>query len=165
MEVVRAPSRGRQAPQQHYSGVVWIDRDVTGPEPSRLQTFHAQFSPGTRTAWHRCPYGRILTVLHGVGRVQRRGGPIHEVRAGDTVVVEAGEWHWHGAAPNTFMAVVSAHETGPAGTGTDVTGADTDDTGTEWGEHVTDAEYRLAPLTAMIRRPDADRVPQREACW
>ncbi|MEV4141822.1 cupin domain-containing protein [Dactylosporangium sp. NPDC049742] len=158
MEVVRAPSRGRQAPQQHYSGVVWIDRDVTGLEPSRLQTFQAQFSPGTRTAWHRCPYGRILTVLHGVGRVQRRGGPIHEVRAGDTVVVEAGEWHWHGAAPNMFMAVVSAHETGPAGAGTD-------DAGTEWGEHVTDAEYRLAPLTAMIRRPDADRVPQREACW
>jgi quercetin dioxygenase-like cupin family protein len=161
MEVMRAPGGGRQAPQQCCSGVVWIDRDVTGLEPSHLQTFHAQFSPGARTAWHRCPYGRILTVLHGVGRVQRRGGPIHEVRAGDTVVVAAGEWHWHGAAPNTFMAVVSAHETGPDGTGTD-TGTGTD---IEWGEHVTDTEYRLPPLTAMIRRPDADRVPQREACW
>ncbi|MDG6102954.1 cupin domain-containing protein [Dactylosporangium aurantiacum] len=153
MQVVRTPSQGRQAPQQCYSGVVWIDRDVTGLEPSRLQTFHAQFSPGTRTAWHRCRYGQVLTVLHGVGRVQRRGGPIHEVRAGDTVVVEAGEWHWHGAAPNTFMVVMSAHETGPDGTGT------------EWGEHVSDAEYRLPPITATIRRPDADRTPQREACW
>ncbi|MET7418251.1 cupin domain-containing protein [Dactylosporangium sp. NPDC005555] len=132
---------------------MWIDRDVTALEPSHLQAFHALFSPGARTAWHRCPYGRILTVLHGVGRVRRRGGPVHEVRAGDTVVVPPGEWHWHGAAPNTYMAVVSTHETGP------------DDTGTEWGEHVTDAEYRMPPLTAMIRPPDSDRVPQREACW
>ena len=153
MEVVRAPSLGRQAPQECCTGVVWIDREVTGAEPSRLRTFQAQFGPGTRTAWHRCPYGRILTVLHGVGRVQRRGGPVHEVRAGDTVVIEAGEWHWHGAAPNTFLAVVAAHETGPDGAGT------------QWGEHVTDAEYRLPPLTATIRPPDTDRIPQREACW
>ncbi|MEV0568102.1 cupin domain-containing protein [Dactylosporangium sp. NPDC050588] len=132
---------------------MWIDGDVDCPEPSRLRTLRAQFSPGARTAWHRRPYARILTILHGVGRVQRRGGPIHEVRAGDTVAVAAGEWHWHGAAPNASLAVVEIHETGP------------DDTGTEWGEHVTDAQYRLAPLTAMIRRPDADRVPQREACW
>ncbi|GAB3856966.1 cupin domain-containing protein [Dactylosporangium cerinum] len=160
MEVIRASSRGRPAPQECYSGVVWIDRDVTGLEASHLRAFHAQFSPGARTAWHRCPYERILTVLHGVGRVRRRGGPVHEVRAGDTVVVAAGEWHWHGAAPNTPMAVVSAHETGPDGTGTDGTG-----TGTQWGEQVTDAEYRLPPITAMIRQPDRDRVPQREACW
>ncbi|MFF5227703.1 cupin domain-containing protein [Dactylosporangium sp. NPDC000521] len=171
MEVVRAPSRGRQAPRQSCSGDVWVDRGVTGLEPSGLRTFHAQFGPGTRTAWHRSPHERILIVLHGVGRVRRRGGPIHEVRAGDTVVVAAGEWHWHGASPHTFMAVVSVHKTGPDDTGTEDLGTDGIGTdgigtdGTEWGEHVTDAEYRLPPLTTMIRRPDADRVPQREACW
>lgn len=153
MEVIRAPSTSRPAPRQRYSGVVWIGRDVTGVAPSRLATFHAQFSPGSRTAWHRSPYGQVLHVLHGVGRAQRRGGPVHEVRAGDTIVVAAGEWHWHGAAPNSFVAVVSTHETGPDGTGI------------EWGEQVSDAEYQLPPLATTIRRADADRVPEREPCW
>jgi quercetin dioxygenase-like cupin family protein len=153
MEVVRAPCGSRPALQQGYSGVVWVDRDIVGLEPSRLLTFCAQFSPAARTAWHRCPYGRVLHVVYGVGRAQRRGGPVHEVHAGDAIVSAAGEWQWHGAAPNSFMAVVSAHETEPDGTGI------------EWGLHVTDAEYLLPPLGATVPRQDADRVAHREACW
>ena len=153
MKVIRAPRRSRSATQEHYSGVVWVDQEVVCLQPSRLLTFRAQFSPGTRTAWHRCPYGRILHVLHGVGRVQRRGGPVHEVHAGDTIVAAAGEWQWHGAAPNSFVAVVSAHETDPDGT--DI----------EWGAHVTDAEYLLPPLGTMVPRQSTDQVAHREACW
>ncbi|MEV8517823.1 cupin domain-containing protein [Dactylosporangium sp. NPDC051484] len=153
MEVIRVPSTSRPAPQQRYSGVAWIGRDVTAMEPSRLATFHAQFNPGARTAWHRSPYGRVLHILHGVGRVQRRGGPVHEVRAGDTVVVAAGEWHWHGAGPGTFVAVVSTQETDPDGGDT------------EWGEQVTESEYLRPPRSATIRLPDEDRVPHREASW
>jgi quercetin dioxygenase-like cupin family protein len=153
VEVIRAPSTSRPAPQQRYSGVAWIGRDVTALEPSRLATFHAQFNPGARTAWHRCAYGRVLHVLHGTGRVQRRGGPVHEIHAGDTVVVAAGEWHWHGAAPSAFVAVVSTHETDPDGPGT------------EWGEQVTEREYERAPGATAVRRPDEDRVATRDACW
>ncbi|WP_327002329.1 cupin domain-containing protein [Dactylosporangium sp. NBC_01737] len=132
---------------------MWIDRVLRALEPSHLVTFSVQFSPGARTAWHRCPYGRVLHFLYGVGRVQRRGGPVHEVRAGDTIIAAAGEWQWHGAAPNTFMAVVSTHETGPDGTDT------------EWAERVTDAEYLLPPLNSTVPRQGADRVAHREACW
>ncbi|MFI5912616.1 cupin domain-containing protein [Dactylosporangium sp. NPDC051541] len=153
MEVIRAPSTSRPAPQQRYSGVAWIGRDVTTMEPSRLSTFHAQFNPGARTAWHRYPYGRVLHVLHGTGRVQRRGGPVHEVKAGDTIVVAPGEWHWHGAAPTTFVAMVSTSETDP------------DTAGAEWGDPVTDREYERPPRSTAIRLPDEDRVPSRDPCW
>ncbi|WP_433207513.1 cupin domain-containing protein [Dactylosporangium sp. CS-047395] len=153
MEVIRAPSTSRPAPQQRYSGIAWIGRDVTALEPSRLATSHAQFNPGARTAWHRCPYGQVLHVLQGVGRVQRRGGPVHEVRPGDTIVVAAGEWHWHGAGPTTFAAMVATYESDPDGPGT------------EWGDQVTQAEFERPPQATAIRLPDEDRVATREACW
>jgi quercetin dioxygenase-like cupin family protein len=153
MEVIRTPRKNRPAPRQCYSGVVWIDRYIGGLEPSRLLTVSVQFGPGARTAWHRHPYGQVLHVLHGVGRVQRRGGPVHEVHAGDTVVSAPGEWQWYGAAPHVFMAVMSVHETDPDGTGA------------EWGEHVTDTEYLLPALGTTIPYQGTDRVPHRDACW
>jgi quercetin dioxygenase-like cupin family protein len=87
---------------------------------------NVHFAPGARTAWHRHPHGQVLHVLEGEGLVQRKGGEVEAIRAGDTVWIEPGEWHWHGAAPRTFMthlAVVEAAEDG---------------TTTEWHAHVTD---------------------------
>jgi quercetin dioxygenase-like cupin family protein len=63
------------------------------------------FTPGARSAWHRHPYGQILQVIEGVGRVQAEGGPLHEIRAGDTIVTGPGEHRWHGAAPGSFMTI------------------------------------------------------------
>ena len=42
----------------------------------------------------------------------------------------AGEWHWHGAGPGTFMTHLAVQE------------ADENGQTSEWGEHVTDDEYR-----------------------
>ena len=55
---------------------------------------------------------------------------MEEIRAGETVYVGPGEWHWHGAAPDRFMTHLAMWET-PA------EGADH-----EWGLHVSDAEYQ-----------------------
>ena len=41
-----------------------------------------------------------------------------------------GEWHWHGAGPGTFMTHLAVQE------------ADEDGRTSEFGEHVTDDEYR-----------------------
>jgi hypothetical protein len=38
------------------------------------------FEPGARTAWHTHPLGQTLIVTAGVGRVQRWGGPVEEIR-------------------------------------------------------------------------------------
>ena len=64
---------------------------------------------------------------------QRRGGPVEVIRPGDRVFFEAGENHWHGAAPNRFMTHVAIQE------------ADDSGSPVTWGEHVTDAEYGAAP--------------------
>jgi hypothetical protein len=62
--------------------------------------------------------------------VQARGGDVTEIRAGDVVRTPADEWHWHGAAPDHFMTHLS------------ITKAPGDERPeTEWGAHVTDAEY------------------------
>lgn len=52
-----------------------------------------------------------------------------EVRPGDIIWTPPGEWHWHGAAPYSFMVHTAIWE-GP-GEGPE----------SEWDERVTDAEY------------------------
>jgi quercetin dioxygenase-like cupin family protein len=61
------------------------------------------FTPGAHTYWHHHENGQILQVLAGRGLIQSAGGPVRVIRAGDTVWVPAGETHWHGAAPDSFM--------------------------------------------------------------
>lgn len=68
------------------------------------------FEPGARTAWHTHPLGQTLIVTAGCGRVQRDGGPIEEIRAGDIVWFEPGERHWHGASPTTAMTHIAIAE-------------------------------------------------------
>jgi hypothetical protein len=63
-------------------------------------------------------------VNGGRGFVQARGGPLVRIRAGDVIVTPPGEWHWHGAAPNHFMAHFAFTEGE-----------------TEWGEHLGADEY------------------------
>jgi quercetin dioxygenase-like cupin family protein len=94
------------------------------------------FTPGARTAWHTHPNGQTIFVLEGVGLCQRRGGPVETIRAGDRVLFEPGEEHWHGAAPDCFMTHLALQQPDEAGT-----------TAT-WGEHVTDAEYQESPSTS-----------------
>ena len=68
--------------------------------------------------------GQTLHVTEGVGLVQARGGEVTEIRPGDTIYTPPGEWHWHGAAPDHFMAHLAFTEGD-----------------TEWGDHLTDEEY------------------------
>ncbi|MER5227071.1 (R)-mandelonitrile lyase [Streptomyces flaveus] len=114
-----------------FTGDVYIDHIVTGEEPSRLRAASVHFTPGARTAWHRHAVGQTLHVTEGVGLVQGRGGKVQVIHPGETVRIPAGEWHWHGATPEDFMTHLAMWE----GIGT------SDGSETEWGDHVTDAEY------------------------
>ena len=135
MDVIRTRPETRQAPAELFTGTVWIDQIAVGAAPSRLRVNSVHFTPSSRTAWHQHPYGQILYVTEGVGRVQQQGGLIQEVRAGDIIITEPGEWHWHGAAPTHFMTHLGLLEAGDDG-------ADA-----EWGKHVTDDEYHEVPAT------------------
>ena len=60
----------------------------------------------------------------GEGFVQARGGPVIRLRPGDIVITKPNEWHWHGAISERFMVHLAFTEGD-----------------TEWGHHLTDAEY------------------------
>lgn len=113
-----------------FSGDVWIDHLVRPNEDSRLSVQRVYFSPGARTPWHEHPDGQIIYVVFGVGRIQHRGGSVRTVRAGDTVVAPAGEWHWHGAAPDSAMTMIA------------VQGTDRDGNVVHWGTPVSEDEYK-----------------------
>ena len=67
-------------------------------------------------------------MLSGLGRVQREGGAIEDIRPGDIVWFAPGEKHWHGAAPDCAMSHIAIAEK-------------LDGSAVTWLEKVTDAEY------------------------
>src|SRR3989440_10517423 len=129
MQIIRSSPETATGPSDWFTGSVYIDVLATPSAPSRVQAFSVHFTPGARTAWHTHPFGQTIYVTEGIGRCQRRGGPIEEIRPGDRVYFEPGEDHWHGAAPNRFMTHLAMQEV--------------DDQGSPvaWGEHVSDEEY------------------------
>jgi quercetin dioxygenase-like cupin family protein len=60
-----------------------------------------EFEPGARTNWHTHRGQQVIIVTSGEGRVQVRGEQPIIIRPGDVVVCNAGETHWHGAAPDS----------------------------------------------------------------
>ena len=93
-----------------------------------------RFAPGARNAWHAHAVGQTVHVTEGEGRIQARGEAPQVLHTGDTVVTPAGEWHWHGAAPDRFMTHLAIWEAPAAG------GAET-----EWGQLVGDDQYAAEP--------------------
>jgi quercetin dioxygenase-like cupin family protein/NAD(P)-dependent dehydrogenase (short-subunit alcohol dehydrogenase family) len=117
-----------KGPADWFTGSVRIDSPFQRQAPARIGGATVTFEPGARTAWHTHPLGQTLIVTAGCGRVQRDGGPIEEIRAGDIVWFEPGERHWHGASPTTAMTHIAIAEM-------------LDGKAVEWLEHVTDEQY------------------------
>lgn len=115
-----------------FTGTVWQDPIVEAPPPARVRAARVAFEPGARTAWHTHPLGQTLYVVHGIGRVQAKGGPVREIRAGDTVFIPPDEKHWHGASPRHGMVHIAVHEFDG-------------EKHVTWMEHVTDEEYAVEP--------------------
>ena len=109
-----------------------IDPLFQAPDPARAAGAAVTFEPGARTAWHTHPLGQTIFVTEGIGLCQREGGPIEEIRPGDRVFFEPAENHWHGAAPDRFMAHIAIQETDDSGSAV------------SWGRQVTDDEYGAA---------------------
>jgi len=111
MDIFRAGSRpSGKGPTDWFTGTVRIDPLFNPAAPDRVQGASVTFEPGARTNWHTHPLGQTLVVTSGIGRVQRWGGTIEEIRPGDVICFEPGEKHWHGAAPTTAMTHTAVHE-------------------------------------------------------
>jgi len=129
MEIIRAGTTpSNKGPADWFTGTVRIDPLFNPFDAERVQGAQVTFEPGARTAWHTHPLGQTLIVTAGLGRVQREGGPIKEVRPGDVVWFAPNERHWHGASPQNAMTHIALQEV-------------KDGKVVDWLEHVTDAEY------------------------
>lgn len=129
MDIFRAghiPSRA--GPADWFTGRVRIDALFNPAAPDRVQGASVTFEPGARTAWHTHPLGQTLIVTAGLGRVQRLGGPVEEIRPGDVICFAPGEKHWHGASPRTGMTHIAIQEV-------------QDGKVVDWLEQVSDADY------------------------
>ena len=132
MEITRDGVETTPGPGDWFSGAVFVDPITSPSGDRRIGAAVVHFTPGARTAWHTHPLGQTIWVTEGIGRCQRRGGPIEVIRPGDSVFFEPGEDHWHGAAPTRLMTHVAIQQ------------ADEQGTVVTWGEHVTDEEYAAA---------------------
>ena len=129
MEIIRAGTRpSGRGPADWFTGTVRIDPLMNSFDPARVQGASVTFEPGARTAWHTHPLGQTLIVTSGLGRAQREGGPVVEIRPGDVVWFAPGERHWHGAAPAVAMTHNAVQEV-------------RDGRAVNWLEQVSDAEY------------------------
>lgn len=114
---------------RQFTGTVWMETLAVTDAPSRLHVARVTFAPRARTAWHTHPLGQILIAESGVGRVQKEGEPVIHLHPGDSVTIEPGERHWHGAAPDQVFAHISMQGATPEGQQA------------AWLEPVTDEEY------------------------
>jgi quercetin dioxygenase-like cupin family protein len=129
MEIKRNGSQASvKGPADWFTGAVRIDPLFQAPAPARVQGASVTFEPGARTAWHTHPLGQTLIVISGLGRVQRWGGQIEEIRPGDVVWFAPGEKHWHGAAATTGMTHIAVQE-------------QLDGKVVDWMEQVSDEQY------------------------
>ncbi len=129
MEIKRVGTQpSGKGPTEWFTGTARIDPLFAVHEPARAAGNSVTFEPGARTAWHTHPLGQTLIVVSGVGRAQRLGGPVEEIRPGDVVWFPPGEKHWHGAAPTTAMTHIAIQE-------------QLDGKMVEWMEKVSDEQY------------------------
>src|SRR5437762_13614408 len=130
MDITRSGSQpSGKGLAEWFTGSVRIDSPFQRSSPARVSGAIVTFEPAARTAWHTHPLGQTLIVTSGLGRVQRVGGAIEDIRPGDVVWIEPGEKHWHGASPTTAMTHIAIQE-------------QLDGKAVDWMAHVTDEQYR-----------------------
>jgi quercetin dioxygenase-like cupin family protein len=131
MEIKRCGSRpSAKGNIEYFTGTVRVDPLFEAADPARARGASVTFEPGARTAWHTHPLGQTLIVMSGIGRVQRLGGDVEEIRPGDVVWFEPGEKHWHGASRTVAMTHIAIQEA-------------LDGKVVEWMEQVSDDQYGI----------------------
>ena len=105
-----------------FTGTVWADVLMAGEEGATVN--NVWFGPRSRTYWHTHDVGQILQVIAGSGFVVTRDGESEAIRAGDIAWIPAGEEHWHGGSPDSYLL----HTATSIGT-------------TRWLDEVSEADY------------------------
>jgi quercetin dioxygenase-like cupin family protein len=128
MKIFRSAAVAAQAgdPKTFTGDVVraTLASDTTGMP---VNVYRVAFAPGARTHWHTHDGPQWLLVVEGRIRIQKLGEPATEVVAGDAVVIQPGEKHWHGATPTEGGVHLAVNVKAT----------------TNWLEPVTDEQYQM----------------------
>jgi 4-carboxymuconolactone decarboxylase len=139
LQISRANTRAvNSAPAEYFTGSVNVEMLQSPIGDERASAGIVNFSPGARTAWHSHPLGQTLVVTAGVGRIQRWGGEVQEIRVGDVVHIPPNTRHWHGAAPASAMTHIAITEV-------------LNGSAANWQEKVSDEQYSVQPAPAPVK--------------
>jgi 4-carboxymuconolactone decarboxylase len=130
VQVIAAGASPNAGPSSYFTGTVTIASAFKGTGDARMGGATVTFQPGARTNWHTHPLGQLLIVTDGQGWVQMAGETARPIKAGDTVWIDPGVRHWHGAARDTALTHVAVSET-------------LDDVSVDWLEPVSDDDYNV----------------------
>lgn len=105
MRVVEAPLG--IVPAADFTGQVNLSKILEKADGDPMALYRVKFNAGARTHWHAHQGIQVLYIESGVCRIQKQGEPVQEVQAGNVVVIEADEKHWHGAARGGQMVHIA----------------------------------------------------------
>jgi quercetin dioxygenase-like cupin family protein len=109
-----------------FTGTVMRTTLASDRAGTPVNVYRVAFEPGARTHWHTHDGPQWLFVVEGRIRVQKVGEAAQEVEAGDAIVIQPGEKHWHGATATSKGAHLAVNV----------------NAATNWMEPVTDEQYR-----------------------
>jgi quercetin dioxygenase-like cupin family protein len=126
MKIFRAAqTRSEAGDPRTFTGAVTRATLATDRAGTPVNVYRVAFEPGARTHWHTHDGPQWLLVVEGRIRIQKLGEPVQEVEAGDAVVIQPGEKHWHGATATAKGAHLAVNV----------------NAATNWMEPVTDEQY------------------------
>lgn len=121
-----------KGPAEIFTGDVNVAFCAPAREGSCLSGGLVTFQPRARTNWHTHPFGQLLIIVEGHGRVQEWGEKAQDVYPGDLVWFPAGIKHWHGGALDSLMRHYALQE-------------EKDGSAAQWLEPVSDVQYAGQP--------------------
>mgnify|MGYP000859259463 CR=1 FL=1 len=117
---------------EHFTGAVEATPLATPTRESTLAVYAVTFAAGAHTHWHTHPKGQGLYVTDGIALVHLEGQAPQHLAKGESIWIEAGQRHWHGATPGQPMTHVAYQQ------------AANDLSTIDWQEPVTPATYAHA---------------------
>ena len=99
-----------QVPEKPLVNPLFTSHDVTDQTPfvggKDLKMGIVNFGPGVRNKFHIHTGDQILIVTKGRGIVATEAGE-REIKVGDTILIPAGEKHWHGATRDSAFSHIT----------------------------------------------------------
>lgn len=116
---------------QYFTGNSYLN-PMFKPEKGKPFVANVTFEPGCRNHWHihksSAGGGQVLVCTAGEGWYQQQGKKAKSLKPGDTVYIQPGVKHWHGAKKNSWFSHLSIEVPG-------------ENSSNEWLEPVSDEEY------------------------